>query len=184
MIERQWFDAEFIREWSNGPHLVRVDNGRLLNGSDLAPDGDERHLFGWDEIASALVRYDPAQGRYDVEASRLALKGEYRIATARGEVLCHPAFELYRRLCSRYRPETVEAICWIPAAQVEQAAHMIWHARPVSYYAWSGHEQHANVTQTARAMSLLYALWARLTSVAGTCCSRYRPQRRSTGPNW
>jgi anaerobic selenocysteine-containing dehydrogenase len=28
----------------------------------------------------------------------------------------------------------------------------------VSYYAWSGHEQHANVTQTARAMSLLYAL--------------------------
>ena len=33
-----------------------------------------------------------------------------------------------------------------------------WHSRPVSYYAWSGHEQHANVTQTARAMSLLYAL--------------------------
>ena len=28
----------------------------------------------------------------------------------------------------------------------------------MSYYAWSGHEQHANVTQTARAMSLLYAL--------------------------
>ena len=35
---------------------------------------------------------------------------------------------------------------------------MIWQARPASYYAWSGHEQHANVTQTARAMSLLYAL--------------------------
>ena len=43
-------------------------------------------------------------------------------------------------------------------AQVEEAARLIWHARPVSYYAWSGHEQHANVTQTARAMSLLYAL--------------------------
>ena len=28
----------------------------------------------------------------------------------------------------------------------------------MSYYAWSGHEHHANVTQTARAMSLLYAL--------------------------
>src|SRR5262249_16285722 len=55
-------------------------------------------------------------------------------------------------------PETVEAICWIPRAQVEEAARMIWHARPVSYYAWSGHEHHANVTQTARAMSLLYAL--------------------------
>ena len=34
----------------------------------------------------------------------------------------------------------------------------IWHARPVSYYAWSGHEHHANTTETARAMALLYAL--------------------------
>jgi len=28
----------------------------------------------------------------------------------------------------------------------------------VSYYAWSGHEHHANTTETARAMALLYAL--------------------------
>src|SRR5260370_7268123 len=77
---------------------------------------------------------------------------------AEGEVICHPAFELYARLCRCYPPEVVEAICWIPRAQVEEAARLIWHARPVSYYAWSGHEQHANVTQTARAMSLLYAL--------------------------
>ena len=42
--------------------------------------------------------------------------------------------------------------------QLPIAARMIWHARPVSYYAYSGHEHHANVTQTARAMSLLYAL--------------------------
>src|SRR5262249_48620837 len=43
-------------------------------------------------------------------------------------------------------------------ARVEEAARLIWHARPASYYAWSGHEHHANVTHTARAMSLLYAL--------------------------
>jgi anaerobic selenocysteine-containing dehydrogenase len=72
--------------------------------------------------------------------------------------VCHPAFERYARLCRRYPPETVESICWIPRAQVEEAARLIWQARPVSYYAWSGHEHHANVTQTARAMSLLYAL--------------------------
>jgi len=158
MIERGWYDAEFIRRWSNGPHLVRADDGRLLSGRDLDPDGGDTHLFAWDEAAAALVAYDVAQGRYVGEPSRLALRGEVRVATARGEVLCHPAFELYSRLCSRYAPAAVEEICWIPAAQVEQAAHMIWHARPLSYYAWSGHEQHANVTQTARAISLLYAL--------------------------
>ena len=36
------------------------------------------------------------------------------------------------------------------------AAHVAFAA--VSYYAWSGHEHHANTTETARAMALLYAL--------------------------
>ena len=41
---------------------------------------------------------------------------------------------------------------------MEAAARLLWHSRPVSYYAWSGHEHHANTTETARAMALLYAL--------------------------
>ena len=102
--------------------------------------------------------YDTTTGRYDGSSAGLALEGEYRVATSQGEVICHPAFELYARLCRRYSPEAVEAICWIPRTQVAEAARLIWHSRPVSYYAWSGHEQHANATQTARAMSLLYAL--------------------------
>src|SRR5262249_28283096 len=99
----------------------------------------------------------PATGSYDGDDTHLALEGEYRIRTAEGEILCRPAFELYARLCQRYSLAAVEAICWIPRNQIEAAARLIWEARPVSYYAWSGHEQHANTTQTARAMSLLYA---------------------------
>ena len=158
MIERGWYDRDFICDWSNGPHLVRADTGRLLTERDLDPSGDVGRILAWDSAAARLVAYDAAAGRYDGDVGSLALDGEYRLGTPRGEVVCHPAFELYRRLCRRYPPETVEAICWVPRAQVEEAARLIWHARPVSYYAWSGHEHHANVTQTARAMSLLYAL--------------------------
>jgi anaerobic selenocysteine-containing dehydrogenase len=158
MIERGWFDRDFIRDWSNGPLLSRADTGRLLSESDFAPNGDTRRALAWDARAERLVPYDPSNGRYDGDSANLALEGEYRIATADGTVICRPAFELYKRLCRRYSPEAVEAICWIPRTEVEEAARLIWHARPVSYYAWSGHEQHANVTQTARAVSLLYAL--------------------------
>ena len=35
MIERGWYDRDFIREWSNGPLLVRADTGRLLTERDL-----------------------------------------------------------------------------------------------------------------------------------------------------
>ena len=37
MIERGWYDRDFIRNWSNGPHLVRADTGRLLTERDLDP---------------------------------------------------------------------------------------------------------------------------------------------------
>jgi anaerobic selenocysteine-containing dehydrogenase len=158
MIERGWYDRDFIRNWSNGPHLVRADTGRLLTERDLEPNGAAGRVFAWDSAAARPVPYDTSAGHYDGDTASLALDGEYRVVTPLGEVVCHPAFELYTRLCRRYPPQTVEAICWIPRAQVEEAARLMWHARPVSYYAWSGHEQHANVTQTARAMSLLYAL--------------------------
>ena len=158
MIARGWYDRDFIRDWSNAPHLVRGDTGRLLSEADVSAGGDARRLFAWDTRAARLVPYDTATGQYDGNPSTLALDGEYRIAARDGEIVCHPVFELYARLCRRYPPEAVEAICWIPRDQVEAAARLIWHSRPVSYYAWSGHEQHANATQTARAMSLVYAL--------------------------
>jgi anaerobic selenocysteine-containing dehydrogenase len=158
MIRRGWYDRDFIRTWTNGPLLVRADTGRLLTARDLAADGDARHHVAWDTSAGRPVLHDAATGRYDGNAADLALEGEYRLATPQGDVLCYPAFELYAALCRRHPPEAIEATCWIPAAELEEAARLLWHARPASYYAWSGHEQHGNTTQNARAISLLYAL--------------------------
>jgi anaerobic selenocysteine-containing dehydrogenase len=147
-----------MRTWSNGPLLVRADTGRMLTARDLTPDGEARQYLAWETVATRPVVYDAATGRYDGDTATLALDGAYRIATTQGEVVCQPAFALYGALCRRYAPEVVEATCWIPRAQLEETARLIWQAQPVSYYAWSGHEHHANVTETARAMALLYAL--------------------------
>ncbi|WP_207191735.1 molybdopterin-containing oxidoreductase family protein, partial [Paracraurococcus ruber] len=84
--------------------------------------------------------------------------GEVAVATTLGMVSCRPVFDHYAALCARYTPEAVTEICWVAAEQLEAAARLIWQARPASYYAWSGHEHHANTTETARAMALLYAL--------------------------
>jgi anaerobic selenocysteine-containing dehydrogenase len=158
MIERGWYDRAFIRAWSNGPLLVRADSGRLLRESDLARGGSERRYIAWDAQADRAVAYDPTTGRYDGAAEHLALDGEYQVAGADGVTACRPVFDRYAALCRRYPPDVVEATCWIPRGQIEEAARLIWHARPASYYAWSGHEHHANVTETARGMALLYAL--------------------------
>ncbi len=158
MIERGWYDQEFVRAWSNGPFLVRSDTDRLLKAHELASGGDSSHFVAWDTLADRAVSYDPAAGRYDVTGEHLALRGEYTVATINGAIRCRPVFDRYAELCKKYAPELIERVCWITPSQLEEAAHTIWHARPVSYYAWSGHEHHANSTETARAMAMLYAL--------------------------
>jgi len=158
MISRGWFDRAFVRAWTNAPHLVRSDTGRLLRAADLAMGGDASHFVAWDEVMGQPVAYDPATGRYGAPIEHLALDGEVTVATKQGMLRCRPVFAHYAELCAQYTPDRMAEICWIEAGQVEMAARLLWHSRPVSYYAWSGHEHHANTTETARAMALLYAL--------------------------
>jgi anaerobic selenocysteine-containing dehydrogenase len=167
MIQRGWYDRGFIREWSNGPLLVRSDTGRLLRESDVTPRGDGRGFVAWNAQTNRPVAYDPATGRYQAAVEHLTLQGECAVATTHGEIRCRPVFDHYATLCRKYTPEVVAATCWIAQAQLEEAARLIWHARPVSYYAWSGHEQHANTTEMARAMALLYALTGSFDALGG-----------------
>ena len=91
MIERGWYDRDFIRDWTNGPLLVRADNGRLLTEQrPLCPISrsadNTRRYVAWDEASGGPLLYDPATGGYtkcwiiklNVE---LALFGEFTIET-------------------------------------------------------------------------------------------------------
>lgn len=158
MIERGWFDREFVARWTNGPLLVRDDDGRLLRESDLVASGDPERYVAWDERADRAVVYDPARASYEADSASLALFGERRVETGSGPLSCRPAFQHVAELCRRYEPGTVERITGIAPDDVEEAARLLWEHRPVAYYAWSGVEQHTNATQATRAIAQLYAL--------------------------
>ncbi len=167
MIERGWYDRAFVRDWTNGPLLVRSDNGRLLTESDLSVASSAQLYVAWNEVKGCPIRYDPALGRYEGDNAELALFGEFKIDTLQGEVVCRPAFDLTAELCRRYAPERVEAICGVGPDQIENAARLLWEARPVAYYAWSGVEMQTNATQIARAIAQLYALTGSLDAPGG-----------------
>ena len=158
MIDRGWYDREFIRDWTNGPLLVRTDNGRLLTQSDLSETGSAQKYVAWSEVENRPIIYATAFGGYEGEDARPSLFGTYAIETLQAEVVCRPAFDLMAELCQKYPPQRVEAICGVEADQVEGAARMLWEARPVAYYAWSGVEMQSNATQIARAIAQLYTL--------------------------
>ena len=182
MIERGWYDREFVRAWSNGPLLVRSDTNRLLKAEDLAPDAGGGLFAAWDAQSNCIVRYDPTIGRYDAPSEHLALEGEYAVSTSSsGVISCRPVFDRYAALCRRFSPDVVETTCWISPERLKEAARTIWHARPVSYYAWSGHEHHANTTETARAMAMLYALTGSFDAPGGNVLLPSVPTRSITG---
>lgn len=157
MIERGWYDRDFIRDWTNGPLLVRADNGHLLTQHDLSPQGSAKQYVAWSETVGPII-YDPATGSYEGANPNPALFGTFTVETRHGEIACRPVFDLTADLCRRYPPERVEAICGIDRNTVEGAARLLWEARPVAYYAWSGVEMQTNSTQIARAIAQLYTL--------------------------
>jgi anaerobic selenocysteine-containing dehydrogenase len=158
MIDRGWFDASFVGRWTNGPLLVRSDDGRLLRERDLTPTGRDDRYVGWDQCGNAPVVYDPGSGTYERDGVSLALFGELEVRTAQRAVRCRPALQHVADACGRWDPQTAEAACGVPAAQIERTAQLLWEARPVAYYAWSGIEQHRDTTQIARAIAQIHAL--------------------------
>src|SRR5215813_8758852 len=181
MIQRNWYDRAFVRDWSNGPLLVRADTGRLLRECDLiGGDGPPRYL-AWNSQANRVVGYDPTTGGYQGGSEHLALAGEYRVNLAHGAVTCRPVFDHYAALCRTYSPDLIEETCWISPPQLAEAAKLMGHARPVSYSAWSGHEQHANTTENARAIALLYALTGNFDAPGGNVLFPTIPSAAITG---
>jgi anaerobic selenocysteine-containing dehydrogenase len=185
MLERGWYDRDFVRDWTNGPLLVRTDTGRLLTERELTPatagsqSGATRYV-AWDAVAGRPLVYDPARRRYENHA-RPALLGEYKVPTPDGVIVCRTAFDLAVEGCRRYPPDAVERICGVGRPEVERAARLLWEARPVSYYAWSGVEQQTNATQIFRAISLLYVLTGSFESEGGNVLFPTVPSRGVAG---
>ena len=158
LIEERRYDEAFIRDWSNGPHLVR-DDGTMLRARDIVAGADEVLRVAWDTEIGNPVLYDPTSGTYDGASSTLALTGRYEITGADGSsIACRPAFDLYAERCRAFTPERVEEISWVPADQLRATADLITEAGAVSCYSWSGVSQQDNASQTSRAIALLYAL--------------------------
>jgi anaerobic selenocysteine-containing dehydrogenase len=161
MIRHGWFDRDFVRDWSNGPLLVRVDTNRFLRAGDLAvlPTGaapDDLVALG--AADGQPIAYAPARRAYAGDAVPVLEAAVELLAADGATIACRTAFGLYRARCEEFPPARVEEIAWVPQAQVTATAKLFFEARPVSYYAWSGLGQHTNATQTDRAVATLMAL--------------------------
>ena len=159
LMDESWYDAAFVRQWTNGPFLLRPDTGSVVTEADLTSSGSPDRYVVWDERSTQPVVYDPARGIFERDGTQPALFGARSLqAKDGGTILCQPVFQILGEIAAPFAPEKSERITWVPAKKVWQAAQMLAHNRPVSMYMWNGLGQHTNATQTSRAIAALYAL--------------------------
>lgn len=158
MITRGAFNQEFVRQWTNGPLLVREDNGRFLRESDIESGGRTHVLFASEAPSGRLLPYDTQRGAWLAEHKDAGLRVRTSVATRRGSVACRSAFDIYAEAAAEYPPEHVREITGVPEADLARAVDILSNSATVAYYAWNGVGQSATATQTDRAISLLYAL--------------------------
>ena len=181
MLEEKLFDENFVRQWTNGPFLMREDHQQLLTARDMSGTGDGETYFVWDENSDSLVSYRPDRG-FAKDGIVPALAGAHRVTlNDRTTVDCHTSFEELAEIAARYAPERVESITDVAAHDVRRAVRMFVAEKPSCYYSWAGIEQHRDATQTNRAICTFYSLTGQFDQRGGNLLYATTPVRPITG---
>ncbi len=173
------YDEAFVRRWSNAPFLIRdgQDNddgfGQPLTERSLDAESLTDWPLAWHVERGCAVAVDTSRALPDELAGSLALRGGFEVAG----MACRTAMDHYAAACEPWTAERVEAMTGVAGADVIAAARMIGAARSVSYFSWTGISQHANATQTDRAIALLYALTGSVDAPGGNLHLRRPPAR-------
>jgi DMSO reductase family type II enzyme molybdopterin subunit len=156
IVEEGLTDAEFVREQSDLPLLVRSDTGRFLRKSDLERGGEEDrfHLF---DAASGEIR-EAGRRSLALEGVEPALEGGWPVTTLEGEVEVRPVFELLREQLAEYTPEATRSITGTPPALVRDLARRIAGARAATLITQSNFGKFYHGLEMERAQILVFTL--------------------------
>ncbi|MFJ8912713.1 molybdopterin-dependent oxidoreductase [Amycolatopsis sp. NPDC102389] len=179
LLFRQGHDEQFVRRWTNGPLLVRRDTGRFLRAADVEPA--LAGFVAWNVATGTAEPVDTTA--LPSKPEQFALHGTRRVPTRDGIVECVPAFALYAEVCADWPLDRTASVTTIDAASIEAFAEELIAAQSVSYAAWTGVGQHANATQTERAIATLYALTGSYDAPGGNVVIPKQPTNSVTSPD-
>nr|WP_312795776.1 molybdopterin-dependent oxidoreductase [Tianweitania sp.] len=165
MIETEAWDQAFTRSWTNGPLLVRIDNGEFLRSADLWPDEVEAGSYlVWNEETNQAERFDPDARDNIHRSTNWAMRGVFNLSSAgeaqgtEGTICCTPAFALLEQGAEAYTVNYVCRVTGVDPLALAEAGRLLRAGQRIAYHSWTGVGQHTNATQTERSIAALYAL--------------------------
>ena len=125
IIEEQLYQPAFMKEQSDLPMLVRLDNGKLLREADLVEGGSDEVFYHWDLNSSQAVKAHGSMGS-DEKTIKLngidpALEGEFTVEGIKVTTV----FEQVKREAAKFAPEaTFETTNIHPDVVRQEARHL------------------------------------------------------------
>ena len=157
IVSENLHNADFLREQTDLPFLVRNDTGRFLRQSDMRKDGSTEVLYVYDSAAKTIV--EAPRNTLKLGAIVPALEGTYDANTLTGRVAVRPVFTLLRdSLMQHYTPEQTAPITGIAPAVVRDLARRIGTAKGVTNVTSSNIAKFYHGNLMERAQILVFAL--------------------------
>ncbi len=174
IINEGLYDKGFVEKWTNAPHLIRGDSGKLLRESDLIKGGSPANFVVWNTVTKKPAVWDSKNVEYNPKDIKPALEGEFKLSLADGtKIKARTVWTAFREEVNNYPPKRVAEISWVPEKDIIEAARLYARSRPASIHWGVPIDMTPAITPTSQAITALWCLTGNLDVPGGNVISRY-----------
>jgi anaerobic selenocysteine-containing dehydrogenase len=128
VIDEGLYAADYVREQTDLPFLVRTDTGRFLREADLVEGGGQERFALWDDVRGEVVWAPGTAGSRDrtlvlPEGVRPGLEARARVRLVSGQTVpVRTVFSVLRERLARLGPEEAAEITGVAASAIRRFA--------------------------------------------------------------
>jgi anaerobic selenocysteine-containing dehydrogenase len=119
IMKEEWYDKEFVEDWTNAPFLVRTDTKKILSGMDLKKGAGEDTFAVWNKKTNAPAIWDADARKFEEADVEKTLSGTYTVTLADGKkVECKTAWDMLADEVEDWTLEKASELSWVPARKL------------------------------------------------------------------
>ncbi|MGD8539562.1 MAG: molybdopterin-dependent oxidoreductase [Candidatus Aminicenantes bacterium] len=174
IIEKRLYDKDFVEKWTNAPHLIRTDTGKLLRECDIAEGGNSSNFVVWDSKTNKPVVWDSANVEYKSADVKPILEGSFKVDLLDGTaVTVRTVWSFFCEEVNKYPLERVSEITGVPTDDIVDAAHFYAKSKPAAIHWGVPIDMTPAITPTTQAIANLWCLTGNLDVPGGNVISRF-----------
>ena len=122
IIDNEWYDKEFVYDWTNGPFLVRTDTKTMLRAEEVVDNVPRDAFVVWNAKTNAPAIFDAEERKYLEDGVEKVLTGAYSIKLKNGQTVeCKTAWTMMSDRVDGWTPERASELTGVPAHKISDA---------------------------------------------------------------